>query len=166
MQVIVGVIARSFSSFMYIAILMFVLMFIFALLGMQFFGGNFNFDEEKPRGNYDSFNIALITVFQVLTMENWQTVLFDTLRIGGSKFFPALYYVTWIFIGNFILLNLFLAILLDSFLVEEEEFGSSEEQEAAEAAARDAKMKLMLKEKERRMKKMGTSMFKGKNEIK
>jgi len=29
--------------------------------------------------------------------------------------------IAWIFIGNFILLNLFLAILLDSFIEEEEE---------------------------------------------
>ena len=34
---------------------------------------------------------------------------------------PVIYYVSWIFIGNFILLNLFLAILLDSFLEDEEQ---------------------------------------------
>lgn len=34
---------------------------------------------------------------------------------------PSIYYVVWIFIGNFILLNLFLAILLDSFLTEDDE---------------------------------------------
>lgn len=33
----------------------------------------------------------------------------------------AIFYVSWIFIGNFILLNLFLAILLDSFLEENDE---------------------------------------------
>jgi len=31
---------------------------------------------------------------------------------------PAAFFIVWIFIGNWILLNLFLAILLDSFLVE------------------------------------------------
>jgi hypothetical protein len=33
-----------------------------------------------------------------------------------SKFFTGFYYISWIFIGNFILLNLFLAILLDAFV--------------------------------------------------
>lgn len=33
----------------------------------------------------------------------------------------AIFYIAWIFIGNFILLNLFLAILLDSFLSEDED---------------------------------------------
>lgn len=33
---------------------------------------------------------------------------------------PAIYYIVWIFVGNFILLNLFLAILLDGFLAEDD----------------------------------------------
>jgi hypothetical protein len=37
------------------------------------------------------------------------------------KFIIAIFYIVWIFLGNFILLNLFLAILLDSFLSEDEE---------------------------------------------
>ena len=36
-------------------------------------------------------------------------------------FVPVIYYVSWIFVGNFILLNLFLAILLDGFLSEDDE---------------------------------------------
>ena len=38
-----------------------------------------------------------------------------------ANIFVAIFYIAWIFIGNFILLNLFLAILLDSFLSEEED---------------------------------------------
>jgi hypothetical protein len=37
---------------------------------------------------------------------------------------PAIFYIVWIFLGNFILLNLFLAILLDSFIEEDEEESS------------------------------------------
>lgn len=56
-----------------------------------------------------------------MTMENWQTVLFSSMRGENSKFLVAIFYIAWIFLGNFILLNLFLAILLDSFLSEDEE---------------------------------------------
>ena len=52
-------------------------------------------------------------------MENWQTVLYASMRAArGSmlaKTVTAIYYISWIFIGNFILLNLFLAILIDGF---------------------------------------------------
>jgi len=54
-------------------------------------------------------------------MENWQTVLFDTMRSGTNKYVISVFYIVWIFLGNFILLNLFLAILLDSFLEEDED---------------------------------------------
>jgi hypothetical protein len=49
-------------------------------------------------------------------------VLFDSMRSEKIGLFaPVIYYVSWIFIGNFILLNLFLAILLDGFLAEDDE---------------------------------------------
>ena len=55
-------------------------------------------------------------------MENWQTVLFDSMRSDKiGLFVPAAFYIVWIFIGNFVLLNLFLAILLDSFLTDDDE---------------------------------------------
>lgn len=122
MKVIIGVVVRSYESFVYITMLMFVFIFIYTLLGMQVFGGQMNFPDGKPRGNYDSFLIAFLTVFQVLTTENWNSVLYDCMRSEElGQFAPVIYYVSWIFIGNFILLNLFLAILLDSFLAEDDE---------------------------------------------
>lgn len=63
MQTIIAVVGRSASSFMYIASLLFLFVFIFALLGKTIFGGKFNFDDGKPRGNYDSFAAAFVTVF-------------------------------------------------------------------------------------------------------
>ena len=58
--------------------------FIFALLGMQTFGGKFDFPgEEKPRQNFDTFSWAMVTVFQILTGENWNAVMYDCIRGGG-----------------------------------------------------------------------------------
>ena len=56
-------------------------------------------------------------------MENWQSVLFDAFygQTAGMNLTNSVYCIVWIFLGNFILLNLFLAILLDSFLDESEE---------------------------------------------
>ena len=54
-------------------------------------------------------------------MENWISVAIDSLRGDLDPYLVCTYYMVWIFLGNFILLNLFLAILLDSFLEEDEE---------------------------------------------
>lgn len=58
-------------------------------------------------------------------MENWQQVLYSSMRASQNsmvlKTVTAIYYISWIFIGNFILLNLFLAILIDAFNTEDDE---------------------------------------------
>ena len=121
MAMVIDVMNKAMTDFLLITMLMFVFIFIYTLLGRQIFQGKYNFgpDEELPRGNFESFSVAFITVFQVLTMENWQQVLFTSMRAAeGSMIFKtvtALYYISWIFIGNFILLNLFLAVLIDAF---------------------------------------------------
>ena len=63
MKVIISVIGRSINSFIYITLLMFVFVFIYTLLGMQVFGGQFNFEDGKPRGIYDTFLVGFLTVF-------------------------------------------------------------------------------------------------------
>mmetsp|Transcript_20790 Transcript_20790/g.25430 ORF Transcript_20790/g.25430 Transcript_20790/m.25430 type:complete len:149 (-) Transcript_20790:3504-3950(-) len=117
-------------------------------------------DEELPRENYESFAIAFITVFQVLTMENWQTVMYSSmLAAKGSlifKTFAAIYYISWIFIGNFILLNLFLAILIDSFGEADAELEDEEAQIKSEEEARSEHQKRLQQQKFKRMKTLGS----------
>lgn len=48
-------------------------------------------------------------------MENWNEVLPLTLRSSSPKAVCYMYLIGWIFIGNYILLNLFTAVLLDGF---------------------------------------------------
>lgn len=91
------------------------------------FGGQMSYTDGLPRGNFDTPAIAFLVVFQVLTMENWQTVLFDLMRGDIDKILASAFLIVWIFVGNFILLNLFLAILLDSFIEEDEEQEDQEE---------------------------------------
>lgn len=96
-------------------------------------------------------------------MENWQTVLFDSMRGEVGPWVPAIFYIAWIFIGNFILLNLFLAILLDSFLDEDEDDNLSDEEIAAKARIKEMKREAREKEKIRKIKKLGMSMFQSGN---
>ena len=120
MAVIVGVITRSLQSFFYIMVLMLLFVFIFALLGMQIFGGYYDFGEDfKARTNFDSFWIAYVSVFQVLTMENWHINMYESMRTSNPKVVTGIYYIAWIFIGNFVLLNLLLSIIFDAFVTED-----------------------------------------------
>ncbi|OMJ73663.1 hypothetical protein SteCoe_27598 [Stentor coeruleus] len=113
LESIIKLIGNSITSFGYLFLLLLLFQLIFTLLGMQIYGGTFNFPEGLPRGNFDTFHWAFVTTFQVLSTENWNDVLTSTLRstlgVGSSLFL-----IIWLILGNFILLNLFLAILLDS----------------------------------------------------
>jgi len=64
---------------------------------------------------YDGFFSAYITVFDLLTIENWNDILTSSLRTDINYAISLLYLISWIFMGNYILLNLFLAILLSGF---------------------------------------------------
>jgi hypothetical protein len=63
MQTIIHVMVKSYKSFIYITLLMFLFIYIFALLGISMFGNSFNFEDRLPRGNYDNFTSAFITIF-------------------------------------------------------------------------------------------------------
>lgn len=142
---IINVISRSISSFIYLAMLLVLFIFIYALLGMQVFGGGFTDPDVvgTVRYNFDSFNNAFITSFILLTTENWNQVMFYAFSSSVNQFLIALYFVSCIFIGNWMLLNLFLAILLDAFTaVEEEDMMTPEKKEAIkQKMLEDLKMK-------------------------
>jgi len=63
MQVIIGVVGRTIKSFIYIAMLLILFTFIYALIGMKLFGGKFDFPGINIRRNFDSFSDSFITVF-------------------------------------------------------------------------------------------------------
>ncbi|XP_012945574.1 muscle calcium channel subunit alpha-1, partial [Aplysia californica] len=73
---LVASLLNSMRSIASLLLLLSLSIIIFALLGMQLFGGKFNFlDSEKPRSNFDSFWPSLLTVFQILTGEDWNVVM-------------------------------------------------------------------------------------------
>lgn len=68
--------------------------------------------------NFDNIGWALLTIFQILTTENWNNVLYDGIRSTGPH--AALFFIAVVVLGHYIVLNLFLAILLDNFGNENE----------------------------------------------
>lgn len=75
---------NSMKSIMSLLLLLFLFIFIFGLLGMQFFGGKFNFDGERPDAHFDTFSPALLTVFQILTGEDWNEVMYSGIKAHGG----------------------------------------------------------------------------------
>ena len=77
---------NSLKSIISLLFLLFLFLLIFALLGMQLFGGHFVFAEQVPRVNFDSFLTALLAVFQMLTGEDWNVIMYNAINaLGGAK---------------------------------------------------------------------------------
>ncbi|MEQ2297109.1 Voltage-dependent L-type calcium channel subunit alpha-1F, partial [Ameca splendens] len=141
---------NSMKAICSLLLLLFLFLIIFALLGMQLFGGKFNFDEtQMKRSTFDSFPQALLTCFQILTGEDWNAVMYDGIMAYGGPIFPnmvvCIYFVILFVCGNYILLNVFLAIAVDNLAggggknkveekkEEEEEWDEDEEKEDEDA---------------------------------
>ena len=118
LQEILRAVMKSASGLLNFSILLFVVMVIYALVGMEFFGNKYEVNGlETPRANFNSLPFALITVFQVLTGENWNDVLHFHMDIDGIT--SVFFFVSLFCVGNYVLMNVFLAILLENFSNEE-----------------------------------------------
>nr|XP_021335257.1 voltage-dependent L-type calcium channel subunit alpha-1D isoform X7 [Danio rerio] len=116
---LVASLLNSMKSIASLLLLLFLFIIIFSLLGMQVFGGKFNFDEtQTKRSTFDNFPQALLTVFQILTGEDWNAVMYDGIMAYGgpssSGMIVCIYFIILFICGNYILLNVFLAIAVDN----------------------------------------------------
>uniref|UniRef100_A0A8C7KR29 Voltage-dependent L-type calcium channel subunit alpha n=1 Tax=Oncorhynchus kisutch TaxID=8019 RepID=A0A8C7KR29_ONCKI len=127
---------NSTPSIACLLLLLFLFIVIFSLLGMQVFGGKFNFpNAPKPRSTFDSFPQALISVFQILTGEDWNSVMYDGIMAHGGPTMPgilvSIYFIILFVCGNYILLNVFLAIAVDN-LAEAESLTMAQKEKSEE----------------------------------
>uniref|UniRef100_A0AAR2LUR3 Voltage-dependent N-type calcium channel subunit alpha n=1 Tax=Pygocentrus nattereri TaxID=42514 RepID=A0AAR2LUR3_PYGNA len=125
---------NSMKSIISLLFLLFLFIVVFALLGMQLFGGQFNFEEETPTTNFDTFPAAILTVFQILTGEDWNAVMYHGIESqGGVKrgMFSSVYFIVLTLFGNYTLLNVFLAIAVDNLANAQELTKDEQEQEEA-----------------------------------
>lgn len=90
---------------------MFLLIFVYSLVGMQFFSDPLKYEDGSiARYSFSSFGDAMVTIFIILTGENWNEIM--SLAIKQHGWVASLYFLSLMVVGNFMLLNLFLAILL------------------------------------------------------
>uniref|UniRef100_A0A8C9WB04 Voltage-dependent calcium channel type A subunit alpha-1 n=1 Tax=Scleropages formosus TaxID=113540 RepID=A0A8C9WB04_SCLFO len=119
----------SMKSIISLLFLLFLFIVVFALLGMQLFGGRFIFEDYTPT-NFDTFPAAIMTVFQILTGEDWNEVMYNGIRSQGgvqSGMWSSIYFIVLTLFGNYTLLNVFLAIAVDN-LANAQELTKAEDQ--------------------------------------
>ncbi|TRY64414.1 hypothetical protein DNTS_017110, partial [Danionella cerebrum] len=115
------VLMKTMDNVATFCMLLMLFIFIFSILGMHLFGCKFtlrleNGDTVSDRKNFDSLLWAIVTVFQILTQEDWNVVLYN--GMASTSPYAALYFVALMTFGNYVLFNLLVAILVEGFQAE------------------------------------------------
>ncbi|CAL4063472.1 unnamed protein product, partial [Meganyctiphanes norvegica] len=125
MRVLLSIIISTLGALGNLTFVLLIIIYIFAVIGMQLFGKNYTAEnfcpEPVPRWNFVDFFHSFMMIFRILCGE-WVEPLWDCMRAEKEEgspqtclaiFLPALV------VGNFMVLNLFLALLLNSFNSDE-----------------------------------------------
>ncbi|XP_030645466.1 voltage-dependent T-type calcium channel subunit alpha-1H [Chanos chanos] len=115
------VLMKTMDNVATFCMLLMLFIFTFSILGMHLFGCKFslkmeNGDTIPDRKNFDSLLWAIVTVFQILTQEDWNVVLYN--GMASTSPLAALYFVALMTFGNYVLFNLLVAILVEGFQAE------------------------------------------------
>ncbi|XP_060834551.1 sodium channel protein para-like isoform X6 [Rhopalosiphum padi] len=118
LNLLISIMGRTIGALGNLTFVLCIIIFIFAVMGMQLFGKNYTEkmylfkDHELPRWNFTDFLHSFMIVFRVLCGE-WIESMWDCLHVGEPTCIP--FFLATVVIGNLVVLNLFLALLLSNF---------------------------------------------------
>ena len=114
-QVIEIVVKKSFFSFLYITLLIFLCIFVFSMLGYQLFFNLLNDDSFKTSAkSFNTLSQSFMSVFDMMTLDNFFQIYYTAWN-ESNNFYITGFFIALIFIVNMFLLNMFVTILLDGF---------------------------------------------------
>nr|XP_049462213.1 sodium channel protein para isoform X17 [Anopheles coluzzii] len=118
LNLLISIMGRTVGALGNLTFVLCIIIFIFAVMGMQLFGKNYTDnvdrfpDHDLPRWNFTDFMHSFMIVFRVLCGE-WIESMWDCMLVGDVSCIP--FFLATVVIGNLVVLNLFLALLLSNF---------------------------------------------------
>ncbi|XP_053546018.1 sodium channel protein type 2 subunit alpha-like isoform X9 [Bombina bombina] len=120
LNMLIKIIGNSVGALGNLTLVLAIIVFIFAVVGMQLFGKSYkecvckiSEDCELPRWHMNDFFHSFLIVFRVLCGE-WIETMWDCMEVAGQTMCLIVFMLVMV-IGNLVVLNLFLALLLSSF---------------------------------------------------
>ncbi|TDH06943.1 hypothetical protein EPR50_G00118540 [Perca flavescens] len=123
LNTLIKIIGNSVGALGNLTLVLAIIVFIFAVVGMQLFGKYYKehvckicktcTDGRLPRWHMNDFFHSFLIVFRVLCGE-WIETMWDCMEVAGAPMCIIVYMMVMV-IGNLVVLNLFLALLLSSF---------------------------------------------------
>lgn len=103
LRYLINALLKAIPKMGYIALLMFIIFYIFGAVGSIFFEGI----NDKLWGN---IAISMLTLFRVATFEDWTDVMYETMEVYPLSW---IFYIVFIFLTAFVFLNMMVGVVLD-----------------------------------------------------
>lgn len=104
LRLIVATLVRSIPSMGHVLMLLAIIFYIYAITGFHLF-------HQHDVEHWGSLGAALLTLFQIVTLEGWVEVMEQALE---SRPWSWIYFVSFVLIGTFVVLNLFIAVVVNN----------------------------------------------------
>lgn len=124
MQVLVF---RNVTGLLNLIVFVFLISFLAAIFAVQIFRGEIPVNDSNgspiPITFFDIYN-AFVGMYQVLSSENWTKLMYNATQydVGwNTAWIGATFFILWFILANFIILNMFIAVIQESFDVTEDE---------------------------------------------
>ena len=104
LRLIVSTLIRSLPSMGHVVLLMSVIFYIYGISGYYLF-------HEHDPVHWNSLGIALLTLFRIVTLEDWTDVMYTAMDYHPMAW---IYFVSFVVLGTFVVVNLFIAVVLNN----------------------------------------------------
>ena len=122
LRLLINALIKAIPRMGYIALLMFVIFYIYAAIGSILF-------HQINEVLWGDVSISMLTLFRVATFEDWTDVMYETMAVHPISW---IYYLTFIFLTAFIFLNMMVGTILEVMGQEHENFRAEAHGESAE----------------------------------
>ncbi|KAF3480166.1 calcium-channel protein [Arthroderma uncinatum] len=108
-------------------IFVFLITFLTSIFAVQLFRDQIPFKTpagETTRTTFYNIYNSFLGMYQVLSSENWTTILYSATSANNSRgtaWISAAFFVMWFVLANFVVLNMFIAVIQESFDISEDE---------------------------------------------
>lgn len=120
LRLLLNSLLKALPQLGYVILLMFIIFYIYAAVGATFFSG-------INSTLWGDISIAMLTLFRVMTFEDWTDVMYETMAVYP---FSWVFYLTFIFLTTFAFLNMVIGIVVS--VMEKEHSDAAKEQALAE----------------------------------
>jgi voltage-gated sodium channel len=128
LRLIVSTMLRSIPSIGHILMMLGLLLYVYGVLGFYLF-------REQDPERWGTLGAALLTLFQMLTLEGWVEVQNTVL---GAYPFAWVYFASFVFVGVFVVVNLFIAVVLNNLETAKLELQLGEDRQSPHHGMLDA----------------------------